>query len=139
MATYTGQNGVFKLENAAGNANVAVAEVTSFTVDHTVNTIESTSMTDSYREYKTGMNEWSGSADVLFEDTLITTFGNVIVGSSAGDAAVELYPAGETGGYPKLTGNVIVTGFSVASEMEGMVTATISFQGNGALSMTANS
>jgi predicted secreted protein len=147
MATYTGQTGVFKISNAAGNAVAAVAEVTSFTIDHTVNTIEDTAMGDQYRTYRTGVNEWTGSADVFFEDSLITTFGSVLVGNNAGAAGatgnvvcqIEAFPGGDVAGHPKLSGNVVVTGFSVASEMEGMVTATISFQGTGALAIAAAS
>jgi hypothetical protein len=142
MATYTGQTGKFSLDNNSGNVT-AVAEVTTFTIDHTVNTIEDTAMGDQYRTYRTSLNEWSGSADVFFDSTLISSFGNVLVGNTAGgansteSATVELYPAGDTATYPKLSGEVIVTGFSVNSEMEGMVSATISFQGTGALTMTA--
>jgi predicted secreted protein len=142
MATYTGQNGVLKMDNNSGSIT-AVAEVTSFTVDHTVNTIEDTAMGDQYRTYRIGVNEWSGSADIYFDSTHISSFGNVLVGNASGglasdaSASIELYPGGDTATYPKLSGEIIVTGFSVASEMEGMVTATISFQGTGALTMAA--
>lgn len=147
MATYTGQTGVLKITNAAGNATAALAEVTSFTIDHTVNTIEDTAMGDQYRTYRTSVNEWTGSADVFFEDSLITVFGSLLVGNVAGaagstgnvTATIEAFPGGNVAGFPKLSGDVIVTGFSVASEMEGMVTATIAFQGTGALTLAASS
>lgn len=143
MATYTGQSGVIKVDNTSGTLT-SVAEVTAFSIEHTVNTIEDTAMGDQYRTYKTGVNEWSGSADLYLSDTDISSFGNVVVGNNAGvlDAngtpvSIEAYPGGEVGAtYPKLAGNVIVTGFSVSSEMEGMVTATISFQGTGPLTLT---
>lgn len=131
MATYTGQAGKFSV---SGNA---LAEVTAFSIDHTVNTIESTAMGDEYRTYATGMNEWSGSADILFDSSLISTFGSSLVGNSAGAGNIIAYPGGETAGYPSMSGNVILTGFSVSSEMEGMVSATISFQGNGPLTLAA--
>ncbi len=129
MATFTGQDGLIEV---GGNA---LAEVTSFTIDHTVNTIEATAMGDSYRTYQTGMNEWSGSADIYFDTDLVSTFGNDVVGNDAGEASVTAYPGGDNSGLAKLSGNVIITGFSVSSEMEGMVTASISFQGNGVLTM----
>ena len=138
MATYTGQTGVIKLDNAAGTAT-AIAEVTAFSIDHTVNTIEFTAMTDQYRQYRTGVNEWSGSADIYLDSGDISAFGTVLVGNDAGAGtagatlSIEAFPGGETATFPKLSGEVVVTGFSVSSEMEGMVTATISFQGTGAL------
>ena len=131
MATYTGQNGSMSI------AGSAVAEITSFTIDHTVNTIESSSMGDSYRQYKTGMNEWSGSADVLYDGTSIQAMwtAGTVAGNGSGGTEVALlaYPGGDTAGFPSITGNIIVTGLSVSSEMEGMVTASISFQGTGAM------
>ena len=134
MATYTGQTGSLSIDA------VAVAEVTSFTIDHTVNTIEATAMGDVYREYKTGMNEWSGSADVLYDSASIYQTGwpgNFAGNGSGGPAPVALiaYPSGNTAGFPKVSGNIYITGFSVSSEMEGMVTASISFQGNGAMTI----
>ena len=142
MATFTGQSGKVSLDNNAGSVT-AVAEVTTFSVEHTVNTIEDTAMGDQYRTFRTSLNEWSGSADVFFDTTHLSSFGNLLIGPTAGgansteSATIELYPAGDTVTFPKLTGEVIITGFSVASELEGMVTATISFQGTGALTMTA--
>lgn len=140
MATYTGQSGVLKLDNAAGSLQT-VGEVTSFSIEHTVNTVESTAMGDQYREFKTSVNEWTGSADVYLSSDDVTALGNVFVGNGAGvgtseaTLTLEAYPGGNTTGYPKLSGEVIVTGFSVTSEMEGMVTASLSFQGTGALTL----
>ena len=145
MATYTGQTGVIKMDNTSGTAT-AIAEVTAFSIDHTVNTVESTAMGDQYRQYRTSVNEWSGSADIYLDSTDITNFGAILVGEGAGGngtiagveatVSIEAYPGGDTAGFPKLSGEVIVTGFSVSAEMEGMVTATISFQGTGALTLT---
>jgi hypothetical protein len=139
--TYTGQSGVIKMDTAAGTAT-ALAEVTAFSIDHTVNTIESSAMGDQYRQYRTSINEWSGSADIYLSSDEISNFGDsVLVGNGAGAGSngatitLEAYPGGDTAGFPKLSGEVIVTGFSVSSEMEGMVTASISFQGTGALTL----
>ena len=142
MAVYTGQLGSMQLDDASGNPT-ALIEITSFTIDHTVNTIESTAMGDQYRSYAVGMNEWSGSADLLFDSTLVSSFAAVMVGNTAGELSaggsltLTAYPAGNATSNPKLEGEVLVTGMSVGAEMEGMVTATISFQGTGALAMTA--
>jgi len=45
---------------------------------------------------------------------------------------LELYPSGLTTGV-KLSGNVIITGHSITSNHDGMVEASITFQGSGAL------
>jgi predicted secreted protein len=48
--------------------------------------------------------------------------------------SVELY-LNDTAG--KFSGEVIITGFTVNSSMDGMVEASISFQGSGACAYTA--
>lgn len=137
MATYTGQDGSLTL---GGNA---IASVTAFSVDSTVNTIETTAMGQAYRSYVGGMAEWSGSADVFYNSSDATNiYNNALPDNNTdigGDGILAFvgYPGGDTdtGNAPKLTGNVIVTGLSISSETEGMVTASISFQGTGPLTL----
>ena len=134
MATITGNNGAITLN---GNS---VAAVRSFSVDMTADTIETTTMsaaTDS-RTYITGLSSFSGSADVYFDaadfDTYETTFNPTAGLVGASGVAVKLYIAenyASTSDYA-FTGNVIVTGYTVNSSMDGMVEASISFQGTGA-------
>ena len=72
--------------------------------------------------------------DIFFRDdddganSLFTSIGN-------NPAAIELYPSGETTGV-KLAGNVIVTGHSITSNFDGMVEASVTFQGSGVLTKT---
>ena len=55
MATLTGNNGTVKV------GSVAIAEIRSFSVDETMDTIESTSMGDTYRTFETSLKSWNGS------------------------------------------------------------------------------
>lgn len=140
MANYTGQSGVLKIDNYAGSVT-SVAEVRSFSIEHTVNTVEDTVMGDQYKTYKPNLNEWSGSADIFFNDADLTSFGNVLIGDTAGarsagqELRIEGYPGGNTAGYPKVSGNIITTGFSINSTTDGMVEASISFSGTGSLTL----
>lgn len=128
MATYTGQNGVLKLDGTA------VAELRSFTIESTTETIEDTVMTDSARTYKTGLETFSGTADVFFDDAHHDDISALNGGAAA--VSLEAFPGGTTTGYPRLNGNVIVTGYSVTAALDGMVEASISFQGTGDLTFT---
>ena len=52
---------------------------------------------------------------------------------------IAMYPAGEAGtGLPKLTGSAVITGYSVSSSFDGVVEASITFQGTGDLSHTTD-
>jgi hypothetical protein len=110
MATLTGNNGTVKV------GSNAVAEIRSFSVDETMDTIESTSMGDTYRTFETSLKSWSGSVDVFFDDT---------------DTSVQV--EGSTTGDHLLSGAAIVTGRAINSSFDGLVEASLSLQGDGAL------
>jgi predicted secreted protein len=132
MATITGNNGAVTLN---GNS---VAAVRNFSVEMSADTVETTTMGVDVRTFVTGLSQFSGSADVYFDaadfDTYETSFNPTAGLVGASGVAVKLYIAenyASTSDYA-FTGNVIVTGYTVNSSMDGMVEASISFQGTGA-------
>ena len=134
MATYEGSNGTVKVKSGS-DALTAVAAVTAWSVDLTRDTVEDTSMASSgVRTYKKGLQTWSGSMDIVYSDSE-----NVIVDTALNpdtDAAVtvELY-SDSTKNTSKVSGTIIVTGYSVSASMDGLVTASVSFQGTGACTL----
>ena len=124
MATLTGNNGTVKV------GSVAIAEIRSFSVDETMDTIESTSMGDTYRTFETSLKSWSGSVDVFFDDTDTTGQGALTVGS---EVTVNFQIEGSTTGDHLLSGTAIVTDRSISSSFDGLVEASLSLQGDGAL------
>lgn len=141
MAILTGNNGVLKLDASVGGAVTAIAAVRNFSIELTADTIENTTMGVDVRTYVKGMSTWSGSADIYYDPaastgTLAThavlnpTSGTVGQGSLSFEGYLN-----DTAG--KFSGEVIITGFTVNSSMDGMVEASISFQGTGACTYTA--
>ena len=143
MAILTGNNGSIKLSTAVGGAvnSTAIAAVRSFSVEMTRDTIETSTMGQDFRTYVNGMSSWSGTADIYFDSAAST--GHLAVygvlnptSGSVGQStlATELYLDGSAG---KFSGNIIITGFTVNSSMDGMVEASISFQGSSVCTFTA--
>jgi predicted secreted protein len=129
MAT-VGNNGVVNFGGAA------VAEVRSWSLETTADTIETSVMGNDARAYVKGMSTFSGSADVLWNAAHWTTNGmnpNVTGTSQVGTApaAIVLYPEGSGTGF---NGNVIITGYTVNASYDGLIEASISFQGSGTVS-----
>ncbi|CAB5224082.1 hypothetical protein UFOVP389_34 [uncultured Caudovirales phage] len=131
MATLTGNNGGVSV------GGTTVAAVRNFSVEITADTIETTVMGTDARTYIKGLSSFSGSADIYFDpsefDGAETVFNPTAtnVGASAGVVAVKFYLENNyssTSDYA-FTGDVIVTGYTVNSSMDGMVEASISFQG----------
>jgi predicted secreted protein len=140
MAILTGNNGVVKIDNASGTLTT-VAAVRNFTVELTTDTIETTTMTVDVRTYLKGLSSWSGSADIYFDPDNYTGGSSVIAALNptgllvgAGTVSIELFLNSTAN---KFAGEIIVTGFTVNSSMDGMVEASISFQGSGACTFTA--
>jgi predicted secreted protein len=136
MASFVGNAGAITI------GGQTVAEVRSYSIELTADTIEQTTMGDATRQYVKGLSSFSGSADVYWDPAHWTAGGlNPTVGS-VGAAPVELkvFPEGATVGTTDkvMTGNIIITGYTVNGSFDGMVEASISFQGTGALSYAVN-
>lgn len=139
MATYTGNDGAVSVNGKA------IASVKSFAVDMKADTIETSVMNTDVRTYVKGMSSFSGSADILFNTDdwdnspsgEVTTFNPTDSGSLVGATGVAvkffIYTDRSTGNDIAFTGSVIVTGYSIKASFDGMVEASISFQGTDAV------
>ena len=146
MATYTGKSGVIKISDTAGSGTLtAVAEVKSFTLDSTMDTIENTRMETplNSRTYVAGLETSTFTAEVLYSAQEVSADAAVVIpalilGQEAG--TFELYPSANNdaanGGSTKISGSCLVTGYSISSSFDDMVTATISAQVTGPLVTT---
>ena len=134
MTAYVGNAGVIKLDDDTGTIQT-VAEVRSYSIETTADTIEKTIMGNSTRQYVKGISTFTGTADVYWDPTHFTTVdANPTVGSVGATNKVvtlEIYPEGSGS---KWSGEVLVTGYTVTGTFDGMIEASISFQGTGSLS-----
>lgn len=124
MATHTGSEGTVKV------GSNAIAEIRSFSIEESADTLEDTSMGDTARTYKSSLTTYTGSVDVLWDETDTTGQGALTIGA---EVTLNLYPEGDTSGDTYLTGSAIVTGRTINSTYDGLVEMSISVQGNGAL------
>jgi len=127
MATHAGSEGTVKV------GSNAVAEIRSYSIEESADTLEDTSMGDTARTYKPSLTNFTGSLDVLWDETDATGQGALTIGA---EVTLNLYPEGDTSGDTYYTGSAIVTGRSITGSYDGLVEMSISVQGNGALSET---
>ena len=130
MATHIGNEGTVKV------GSNAVAEIRSFSVATSADTAEDTSMGDSWRTYKTTLKGWSGSVDCFWDETDTTGQGALVDGA---EVTLNLYPEGSTTGDKYYSGLAIITGTTINSSFDGLVEASFSFQGTGALTLSTAS
>jgi predicted secreted protein len=127
MATHAGSEGTVK-----SGAN-DIAEIRSFSLEESADTIEDTTMGDASRTYLTGLKTFSGSVDVFWDETDTDGQVSFAVGSSV---TLAVYPEGDTAGDTYYSGTAIVTGRTITSSFDGMVEASFTLQGTGALTAT---
>jgi hypothetical protein len=124
MATFLGKGGTVQV-----GAN-DIAEIRSYSIDETTDVVEDTSMGDASKTYLVSIKDFSGSVDVLYDDTDTNGQTALSVGSSV---TLNFAPEGTGSGAVKLTGTALVTGKSVSASYDGLVESSITVQGTGGL------
>ena len=124
MATHKGSEGTVHV------GSNAIAEIRSYSLDETADTVEDTTMGGAARTYLASLTTFSGSIDVFWDET--DTDGQVAlaVGSSV---TLKFYPEGATSGDTYYSGTALVTGKNISASFDGMIEASISVQGTGAI------
>jgi predicted secreted protein len=132
MAVYEGSAGSVKIQSGE-DALTPIASVRSWSIDITRDTVESTSMSSSgVRTYLKGLQSYSGSMDIVYDDTEDAIVSAAMNPDTDDAVTVELYPDNSVTAT-KFAGAVIITGYSVTASYDGLVEASVSFQGTGAL------
>jgi len=126
MAVVHGKEGVVK---AGGTA---IGDLTGFTLETTGDVVESTALSDSDKSFTAGRTSFSGSLDMNFNRANAPQ-ATLLAGSSI---AFIVYPEGADSGDRTYSGSGIVTGMSTSNSMDGMVTRSVTFQGNGTLTIS---
>ena len=109
----------------------AVAEIKSYSVEETSDTVEVTSMGDSFRDYLPTLTSFSGSIDVFWDEEDTAQIA-LQVGT---EVTIKFYPEGTDTGDKYYQGTAIVTGLSISSSFDGMVEASVSIQGKSDLTL----
>mgnify|MGYP003629731798 FL=1 len=126
MATHTGSEGTVKI------GTVTVAEIRSYTLNETADTVEDTTMGDSARTHKPSLTSFDGSLDVYWDET---DAGQVALPINA-EITLNVYPEGAVTGDTFYSGTAIVTSRSITASFDGLIEMSISVQGTGALTLS---
>lgn len=124
MATHTGNSGAVQI------GADAVAEVLDWSLTEGVNVIDDTVVGDAADTHKVGTTNWSGSVNCYWDETDTNGQEAMTIGASVD---LSLLPDGATTGDIDFNGTASITSIERASANNSIVTASFSFQGNGAL------
>jgi len=124
MATHKGSEGLVKVGSAT------IAEVKSYSLEESADTIETTKMGDAARTYLPSLTSFSGSVDCFWDETDAAGQVALAVGASV---TLVFYPEGSASGDTYYSGTALVTGKTITGSFDGMVEASISVQGTGVI------
>ena len=134
MAFFRGEEGSVSSDNGTGSVG-AVASTTSWTLDTTKDTLETTSHGATSRSFVGSLISGSGTVDLLYTatsgDNTAEIISDVLTAEDAGDASFNLFL--DTSGSKKLSFNGIITGTSLASTVGEISTVSVSFITTGAI------
>ena len=118
MATHSGSAGTVKV------GSNAVAELKSWSLDQSQDTVETTKLGDTVKTYTATQSSSSGTMDCFWDET-----------DTNGQVALNLYPEGATSGDTYYTGSAIITSVGVSQTHDGIVERSIGFQVTGAVTI----
>lgn len=124
MANHKGSEGTVHI------GTNAVAEIRSYNLNETMNTIDDTTIGDASKTFQVGTKEWDGSVDVFWDETDTNGQVAMTIGSSV---TIKFYPEGATTGDTYYHGTALVTSIGRSASTDGMVEASFGVKGTGAL------
>jgi len=124
MSCYAGKDGALSVDGTN------IASLTSWSVSQSAEVLECAAMGSTWKEHKSGLLSWEGSADANFMDATATQAANeVTVGTTV---ALIFYPDASQSGM-SFTGNAVVTAIENSASLGDVQTVSLSFSGTGQL------
>ena len=124
MATHAGSEGKVFI------GSDQVAEIKSWSLEITSDTVDASIIGTSWRKNQATIKSWSGNFEGFWDETDTNGQGALAAG---GTVTLNLYPEGNDSGDTYWTGDAIITSISYSAAFDGIVEASFSFTGTGAL------
>ena len=124
MAVHKGSEGTVKV-----GAN-GILEVRSYSIEESADTLETSTMGDTARSYVPSLTTFTASVDVYWDENDTNGQGALSIGA---EVTLNVYPEGDASTDTYYTGSAIVTGVTRTASFDGLVEASITLQGTGAL------
>jgi len=124
MTTHVGKGGA-----VYSGAN-AVAEIKDWTLETSSAVVDSTTMGTDWVTNKPTLKSWSASFNAVWDDSDSTGQGTLVEGA---ELTIKIYPTGNTTSNIEWSGACIVESVSKSAAVDGLVEASFSVTGNGAM------
>ena len=132
MATKHGKDGVVKLGATGGSATVL--QLKGWSYDEKIDTHDNTVCGAAGKTHLTGIKEWDGSIDVLFDPADVGGQGAMVVGA---EVIVNFYDYGTASLAAYKVGTATIASVGKAGSVDGVQTRKFTLKGQGAMSDAA--
>ena len=130
MATVKGNGGTIKV------GSDAIANLRSYSIETSAATAETTTMGSSVATHVATITSWTGSGDVFYDPT--DTNGQVAL-QPGNIVTIKFTPDDPSANTDvDYSGSVVVTGHNKTASFDGVIEASLSFQGTGPLTTGAS-
>ena len=132
MAYAKGVEGVIKI------GSDTLGQCSGWSIDVTQDTVEVSNIGSTVKTFESTMVGWSASVEIFWDagsdaaQPRLIPGGGIPTGAQAA-VTIEFYYEGTTAADKYFTGDAFVTGISPAEEANGVMTASVTLQGTGAL------
>lgn len=116
----------------------ALIEVRSFSIETSLGTIDASTLSTDWKKFLAGQASWSGSIECFYDPEDAAQAELLANGRIGTECTITVQPLGAGAGKTQLSGKCIITNSGISCSSEEAVTVSISFQGNGELSMSAD-
>jgi len=130
MAVYHGSAGSLSI------GGTSIASVQEWSVSHTAEMVETTSLGNTARTFSKGLESFEGSCEAIVVSDDTTGFYDFNANLKTGtELAVIFYVDDASGADVKLNGNVLISSVDTATTMDDIARYSITFTGTGALTV----
>ena len=120
-----------------GTGTTKVVGIKNWSLELSLETLETTALGDDWKNYISGLKEWTASAEGDFEVTTDTTGQKLLSDAYLAGTTVEVKLFVDATNY--YTGTAYINSLSIEDPVDDVVTISIEFTGNSALSMASTS
>ena len=120
-----------------GSGTTKVVGIKNWSLELSLETLETTALGDDWKNYISGLKEWTASAEGDFEVITDTTGQKLLSDAYLAGSTVEVKLFVDATNY--FTGTAYINSLSIEDPVDDVVTISIEFTGNGALTLSATS
>ena len=120
-----------------GSGTTKVVGIKNWSLELSLETLETTALGDDWKNYISGLKEWTASAEGDFEVITDTTGQKLLSDAYLSGSTVEVKLFVDATNY--FTGTAYINSLSIEDPVDDVVTISIEFTGNGALTLSATS